>query len=182
MAVPMTAAAHPARAEVISILHGTFTVSSDVPQLLNITGNRGFKVDAGAQNVFFLPDLECRPGGCAPGQVVGLDGNSGGGDLPATVTPRGKTYRNVGSNSSPSSLMIEFSGQVTVLPLSDKPVSITVPFDFSGLFAYAPDFESGQQQAFLIGGGFVTLHFVPSVEAGLWEFRRADFEFRPAQR
>jgi hypothetical protein len=71
---------------------------------------------------------------------------------------------------------------VPIPPVADHPVTITVPFDFAGIFVYAPDLESPQQEALLTGGGIVTFVLTPGADGTSWSAKSAEFEFRPVKR
>ena len=60
--------------------------------------------------------------------------------------------------------------------MSDGPVSITAPFDFSGRFSYG-QLGPRPQEALLAGGGRVTLLLRPNVDGTSWELQRAVFQF-----
>jgi hypothetical protein len=168
-----------ATAEVISIKHGTFTYR---PGILTISGNRGFTMDAGAQTGFFHAFDQCSVPECPPGAVVEINAGWSGNDLPGIATLRGKTYPDLGGHNSPNSAEIRFSGQITMPPMSDGPVSVTVPFDFAGEFRYRPDLETPPEKAFLTGGGVATFHLEPFADGMTWFIRSAEFAFRPVKR
>jgi hypothetical protein len=172
--------AAPATAEVISILHGTFVFEVGEGGALDISGNRGFKLEAFAfPGGRFDAEDTCRSPDCPPGTVVQLGAVWVGSDLPGTARLRGQRYEDVGGLTSPSSAAIEFSGEVTMPPMSDGPESITVPFDLTGTFVYGEG--QGSQTALLSGGGEVTLFLEPYPGVNSWQVRGAVFEFRPVK-
>jgi hypothetical protein len=182
-AILMTVAAS-ASAEVITIVGGTFTYDGDVGGRLNVAGNRGFTIDAGTGFGIFNAFNQCHVSApeCPPGTVVEINARWSGSDLGGTAALRGKTYPDLGSFNSPNWADVRFSGRITMPPMSDGPVSVTVPFDFAGRFIYGPDFETGTQEALLTGGGLATFHFAPHPNFPSWYMRSAEFEFRPVKR
>jgi hypothetical protein len=184
VAILMIGMAAPVTAEVIAITGGTAVIQRGADEL-HIKGTRGFRLDAGlfSPPAFYVPELMCFGGQeCQPGTVVPLDGVFSGGDVSGEAQLRGKTYPDIGSAASRNQAHLEFSGEVTMPPLTEGPISIRVPFEFAGLFFYAPDMVSEQQQALLTGGGFVTLTFDPYPAGNAWIFQRAEYEFRPVKR
>jgi hypothetical protein len=184
VAISMIGVAAPVTAEVIAITGGIAVIQRG-PDEIHIQGTRGFKLDAGISSppAFYRPEHMCFGGEeCQPGTVVSLDGVFSGGDVSGEARLRGKTYPDIGGADSRNQVHLEVSGEVTMPPLTDAPISIRVPFEFAGIFFYAPDQTSEQQQALLTGGGFVTLTFDPYPAGNAWIFQRAEYEFRPAQR
>lgn len=182
LSVLTAAAARPAMAEVITIKQGTFTTESESGGRLSIAGTRGFTMDAGTHFGFFNAFNQCSVPECVPGTVVEINAGWSGNDLPGTATLRGQTYPDLGGPMSPNGAEILFSGQITMPPMSDGPVSVTVPFDFAGEFRYGPDLDTPQQKAFLTGGGFVTFLLKPFQDGTSWFIESVEFEFRPVKR
>jgi hypothetical protein len=175
----LVCAARPAESQVISIIDGTF-ISEGGGGQLNISGTQAFRLEAAALTGRFDAVDQCFVPECPPGTVVELGARWIGNDLPGTATLRGKTYDDVGGLDSLNSADVRFAGQFVMPPLSDGPVSITVPFDFAGRFAYSEDL-SEVQDALLTGGGQVTL-VLEQLFQGSWSIRSAAFEFRPVRR
>jgi hypothetical protein len=63
--------------------------------------------------------------------------------------------------------------------MSDEPVSITVPFGFSGSFFYGLN-GAELQSVSLTGGGNATLLLRPDFEGISWIIDRVVFDFDPA--
>jgi hypothetical protein len=63
--------------------------------------------------------------------------------------------------------------------MSDGPVTLTVPFEFSGSFAHGLT-GSEVQQTPLTGGGEATLLLQPGFDGTSWIIERVVFEFDPA--
>lgn len=176
------ATARPATAEVISIVGGTFVFVVGGGAQLDIFGTRGFRLQAGPGTGRFDAIDLCRLPECGPGTVVDLSARWSGNDLTGTAILRGTTYEDLGGLDSPNSADIRFAGQVTMPPITDGPVSITVPFEFAGRFRFA---EMGQlpQDALLTGGGLVTLSLEPlPADPNSWTIKSVVFEFSPVQR
>jgi hypothetical protein len=174
--------AAPATAQVISIRHGTLVFELDKGGALDISGNRRFKLEATASTSGRFDAInQCRDPECAPGTIVEIGAVWVGLDLPGTARLQGQTYGDVGGFDSPNSAGIEISGKVTMPAMSDGPVSVTVPFDLTGVFLYG-DGGQGSQDAFLSGGGDVTLFLEPYPGENSWQIRSAAFEFRPVKR
>ena len=171
-----------ATAEVISIKQGTFTAEGESGGRLSIAGNRGFTMDAGTHFGFFHAFNQCSVPECPPGTVVEINAGWSFNDLPGTAVLRGRTYPDLGGHNSPNGAVIRFSGQITMPPMGDEPVSVQVPFDFAGRFVYGPDLETAAQEALLTGGGAVTFHLEPYPDRTSWLIRSAEFEFRPVKR
>jgi hypothetical protein len=175
-------AAAPATGQDITVRHGTFVFEVGEGGVLDISGNRGFRLEASAltSGRFDAAD-QCRfTPDCPPETSLELGGVWIGLDLPGTARFRGKTYGDLGGFDSPNSAGIEFFGQFTMPPMSDGPVSISVPFTFAGTFLYGD--AQGSQTAFLSGGGEVTLFLEPFPGENSWRVQAAEFEFRPNAR
>jgi hypothetical protein len=171
--------AAPAPAQDITVRHGTFIFERGEGGILDISGNRGFRLEAGAltSGRFDAVD-QCRfTPECPEGTVLELGGVWIGLDLPGTARFRGKTYGDLGGFDSPNSAGIEFFGKFTMPPIGDGPVSISVPFTFAGTFLYGD--AQGSQTALLSGGGEVTLFLEPFPGENSWQVQAAEFEFRP---
>jgi len=184
--------AAPATAQIVSIRQGTFIITDVGPLLhgdLDISGTSGFKfeggTDGGAGN--FPAGVQCAlEPACPPGTVIDLEGYWAGSDVGGTARLRGTTYQ-VGTFFSHDSAIITFSGQVTMPPMSDDPVSITVPFDFAGEFFYEVEDPLRVESVLLVGGGLVTLFLhpyqsYPDLGFESWSITRAEFVFRPVKR
>jgi hypothetical protein len=174
------AAAVSAAPDVVAIKDGTFIYDAQHPGLLDISGTSAFTLMAHALTGTFNAVDQCNfTPECQPGDVVEIRAQWLGNDLPGTAQLRGKTYEDLGGLNSPNSVAIQFSGQVTMPAMSDGPTTVTVPFDFTGLFKYeVPD---GVGTAVLIGGGLVTFALEPSLENS-WRISSAVFEFRRVKR
>jgi hypothetical protein len=115
-----------------------------------------------------------------PGTVLDVHAFWSGNDLGGIAKLRGITYEKVGSLDSDSSAAMGISGSVTMPPLSDGPVSVTVPFEFAGSFAYGlngPD----PQRALLAGGGRATFFLRLHDEGTTWVIQRVVFDFNPVE-
>jgi hypothetical protein len=183
VAILTVAVVHSAAAEVIAIKEGTFVfegsgTSEEGTGRLDISGTKNFTFSAsvdisgGRFNLY----SQCKTPDCPPGAVVPLDAFWSGNDLMGTATLRGKTYSDVGGLESDSGAAAGFSGSVTVPPMTGGPVSVTVPFDFSGRFSYDL-FGTHPREALLAGGGGVTLFLRPNIDGTSWELQRAVFQF-----
>jgi hypothetical protein len=170
--------AHSADAQAVSIRRGTFVFQENVGEL-NISGNRGFSLQAGVtlDGGRFGAISTCNPQPeCTPGRTVELDAFWSGNDLQGRATYRGETYDDVGALDGDSAAEIAFSGTVTMPAMSDPPapVTVTVPFDFAGRFAFGLTGPE-PQSVLLSGGGRVSLTLQPNGEA--WTIERAVFRF-----
>jgi hypothetical protein len=172
-----------ATAEVIAIKSGTLSFGTGSGSLrLVISGNRDFRFEGFTLTGINEPYESCGFGACEPGQTATLHATWTGNDLPGVAELRGKTYPDVGGHNSPNWLRVTFSGEVPIPLVGDQPVTITVPFDFAGIFVYAPNLESPMQEALLTGGGVATFVLVPGADGTSWSARSAEFEFRPVRR
>ena len=172
-----------ATAEVIAIKSGTLSFGTGAgSNRLVISGTRDFRFEGSTLTGINEPYESCGFGACEPGQTATLHATWTGNDLPGVAELRGQTYPDVGGPNSPNWLRVTFSGDVPIPPVGDEPVTITVPFDFAGIFVYAPDLESPTQRALLTGGGVVTFVLVPGADGTSWSARSAVFEFRPVRR
>ena len=177
------AAAASATAEVITIKSGTLSFGTGAgAQRLVISGNRDFRFEGSTLSGINEPYESCGFGACEPGRTATLHAHWSGNDLPGVAELRGQTYPDVGGLNSPNHLEVTFSGDVPIPPVGDRPVRITVPFDFAGRFIYAPDPASPPREALLTGGGVVTFVLVPGADGTSWSARSAEFEFRPVRR
>jgi hypothetical protein len=176
------AAKQPASADVVSLKRGNFVFEAGVGNL-DITGNHGFSLRAGVnldggRFEAYSRCLSVTP--CPPGTEVELDAFWGGNAVQGSATFRDVIYEDVGAFEGDSSAEIAFSGSVTMPEASDPPVSVsvTVPFDFAGAFAYGLNGPE-PQRVLLSGGGRVTLTLQPIFdgEAWAWAIERAVFEF-----
>jgi hypothetical protein len=174
----LSGVAAPVKAQDITIRHGTFVFERGVGGTLDISGNRGFRLEASASTSGrFDPMDQCNlTPECPPETVIGLNSMWVGLDLPGTARFRGTTYGDVGGLDSPNSAGIEFFGEFTMPPMSDGPASITVPFTLAGTFLYGD--AQGSQTAFLSGGGEVTLFLERYPGENSWQVQGAEFEFR----
>jgi hypothetical protein len=180
VAILVGAASQSASAEVVSIRHGSFVFEGGAG-VLDISGNRGFRLRVGVtidggRFEAFSQCSEFTP--CPPGTTVNLDASWSGNDAQGTATLRGTAYNDVGAQDGDSAVSIGFSGSFTAPQMTDSPVTITVPFDFSGSFAYGLNGPE-PQQALLSGGGHVTLTLRPSSDQSGWILERAVFAFSP---
>jgi hypothetical protein len=166
--------------DVVVIKSGAFTFEARNGQL-DISGTQGFtfasEVDLSG-GTFGAYDI-CQTPECPPGTTLDLDAGWSGNDLIGQARLRGITYHNVGGLDADSGAVIRFSGTVTMPPMSDEPVTITVPFGFSGTFAYGLTGE--EREVFsLTGGGEATLLLRPDFEGISWIIDRVVFDFDPA--
>src|SRR5688500_13785276 len=116
--------------DVVVIKQGTFSFAAGEGQL-DVSGTQGFAFTA-AVNIsggFFNAYEQCQFPECAPGTTVDLNAMWTGNDVGGDARLRGIQYDNVGSLDADSSAGIHFTGTVTMPPMSDQPVSITVPFE-----------------------------------------------------
>ncbi len=124
-----------ASADTITITSGVLDVV--IPHArLSIAGNEGFTLQSAfnIQGGIFRPWEQCT-GLCAPGTALDLRGIWSGGDLPATATLKGVTYRNVGSADSNSSALILVTGTAMLPAFVGEDTAFTqAPFTFSGRF------------------------------------------------
>ena len=180
VALLLTIGAAPAFAEVIAIKRGTLVFENGQGGRLNISGTRGFRLQASTLSGRFNLQNQCAAPECQPGTVVEIGAFWSGNDLPGTAELRGTTYPDVGGLNSPNSAEIELSGEVTMPPMSDGPITFKAPFEFAGRFTYAPDLQTPSQTVSLTGGGRVILELIPNGDS--WLIGDITFEFRPAKR
>jgi len=116
----------------------------------------------------------CKTAACAPGTVLDLSAGWGGLGVTGTARFKGKTF-NVTGGDLDASLVVAFSGSVTLPPFTGEQVTVAAPFDFAGLFS------SDVERVLLTGGGIATLTLVPEEgeRLGTWTITRVVFEFRP---
>jgi hypothetical protein len=175
--------------EVVAIRGGTFSVEVDPVTLaeqnsLEIFGTSGFKLEGSvslASNEFNGVAL-CKFPECPPGTVIPVNDAWSGGDMFVTARLQGVTYTAVGGPGDDASAEIGFSASVTLPPMSDGPVTISVPFDSAGHFAFGlngPD----PRRVLLAGGGEATFTLVPLAESAgqTWLIQRVVFDFRPVE-
>jgi hypothetical protein len=74
------------------------------------------------------------------------------------------------------------SGEIAIPLVGSEPVTVSAPFDFSGLFFYAESENDPPNEARLVGGGRVTLHLTPVNGGTEWSATRAVFEFLSVKR
>jgi hypothetical protein len=167
--------------DVVVIKGGTFSFEAGNGQL-DISGTQGFtfasEVDLSG-GTFGAYDL-CQVPECPPGTTLDLDAGWSGNDLLGRARLRGITYDDVGRLDGDSGAVIRFSGTVTMPPMSDEPVSIAVPFRFSGRFSYGLTGPEEFESVSLTGGGDATLLLRPDFEGTSWIIDRVVFDFDPA--
>jgi hypothetical protein len=171
-----TAAAAQAQ-EVIAIKKGTFVVDDMRNNSFSLTGTRGFSVEGSinlASAAYDVIEL-CWLPECAPGTVLDLSDSWGGSDVFAQVRLRGKT-----SGDEPDQgRFLAISASVTLPPIGDGPVTVTVPFDFSGFFSFGEPAIGGT----VLGGGQATITLVPLAEdPRFWHIQQIVYEFSPVNR
>jgi hypothetical protein len=166
----------------VKILRGSFVFATGHGQL-DISGTQGFSFQAGASisGGFFEGYSQCEVPECAPGTVVNLNAGWSGNDLGGDARYRGTAYDAVGSLSADSSAGVLFSGTVTMPEMSEEPVSVAVPFQLSGSFAYGLN-GAAPERVGLSGGGTATLYLRPAYEGTSWIIERAVFDFAPDRR
>ena len=166
--------------DVVVIKRGTFSFEAGEGQL-DVSGTQGFAFTArvSISGGFFNAYEQCQFPECAPGTTVDLNAQWTGNDLPGDGRLRGVTYDNVGSLDADSSAGIQFSGTVTMPPMSDQPVSITVPFEIVGSFAYGLT-GAASERVSLTGGGNATLFLSPAHGGTSWAIDRVVFDFDPS--
>jgi hypothetical protein len=174
VAVLILGTAVSAATQVIAIRQGTVTIPLFPPASVNISGTSGFKLQGAAVGWGFTAMTQCEEG-CPPGSVVALDAEIAGSNFNGIARLRGTLYEDIGSIGSSENVVLIFSGQVTMPPMSDGPVTVTVPFDLTGSFSYEKDGEG--HTAPLTGGGRVTLLLEPAPDGTTWIVTRADFDF-----
>jgi hypothetical protein len=108
---------------------------------------------------------------------VNLNAGWGGNDLQGVARLRGVRYPDVGGLNSSESAQARFSGSVTMPPMGPAGTTVSVPFAFDGIFAYATPDPFEQHVAALRGGGTVTLTLRPDPEGTSWQIVHADFQF-----
>jgi hypothetical protein len=170
-----------AAAQLIVIRQGAFTIPHWLPPAyVDISGTRGFKFQGVAVGWGFTAMTQCGEG-CPPGLIVELDAEAAGSNLNGTARLQGTTYPDIGSISTHESLVLRFTGQVMMPPMSDGPVTVTVPFDFAGQFSYE---TAGvpQPTVLLTGGGRATLFLEPSPDGASWIVTAAEFDFQSVRR
>ena len=97
---------------------------------------------------------------------------------------RDRTFPTISSESV--GVVLGFTSAVTLPPMSEGPVTVSVPFEFAGTFGY--DLDSPEpKQALLTGGGTATLTLVPHPEphpetgARTWLIQKIEFKFEPVE-
>jgi hypothetical protein len=166
---------------VVAIREGTFTVDDTRNNSMSVSGTQGFRFDGSFSlaRAQYEAIEQCWLPECAPGTVVDLSDSWVGGDIFGTAQFRGKTYPGVGCGSCDGSLFLAFSASVTMPPISDQPVILTVPFDFAGVFSFGLNGPRPDSVP-LTGGGTATVTLVPLAEdPNFWHIERVVFEFTP---
>ena len=167
---------------VVGINKGMFVVDDMRNNSFSIAGTRGVSV-TGSINLASAPyDVidRCWLPECAPGTVLDLSDSWGGSDVTALVRYRGKTL-NETSGGEDFGRFLAISASVTLPPMSDGPVTTTVPFDFTGMLTWPADRQS--TGVTLLGGGTATLTLVPLAEdPRFWHIQQIVFRFTPVNR
>jgi hypothetical protein len=167
--------------DLVAIKKGTFVVDDMRNNSFSIAGTRGLSVKGSINLASASYDIieQCWLPECAPGTVLDLSDSWGGSDVTALVRYRGKTQDETSDDDFGRFLAI--SASVTLPPMSDGPVTITVPFDFTGLLTWP---VNGQTTALtLLGGGRATLTLVPLGEdPRFWHIQQIVFRFTPVNR
>jgi hypothetical protein len=176
--VPLSASAATAVAQErsLAIQRGTFVFDGlSGIGTLDVAGTGGLRLNT----TMHLPDGNfaaidlCKTTACAPGVVLDLSAGWGGLGVTGTARFQGKTF-NVTGGDLDASLVVAFSGSVTLPPFTGEQVTVAAPFDFAGLFS------SDVARVLLTGGGIATLTLVPEGEGlGTWTITQVVFEFRP---
>ena len=169
---------------VVAIREGTFTINDDGTNSVSLSGTQRFNADGSVSlaRAPFPAINRCSNPECGQGTVVDLSGSWVGGDVFVIAQFRGKTYADVGGTSSDASLLIGFTASVELPAVTGQPVTLTVPFDFSGAFTFGLNGPRPDQVP-LTGGGTATVTLVPLAEdPNFWHIERVVFEFTPIQR
>ena len=173
------AAAAPSTAQdTIAITRGTFLFLENGQGTLDLSGTRGFRLNATVSLVDgnFAAFEKCRNPECFPGTVLDLSAGWGGSALVGTARIGGVTYGLSGTNAD-AGAAVQFSGSVTLPPISAGPTRVSAPFSLSGAFSYDLN-GTDPKQAVLTGSGVVTLTLVPSPEdPQAWTIQEVLFEF-----
>ena len=172
-------AAQPAFADPIQITGGFLDMSPTFGPLV-LSGDRGFTFTGGVEvsGGVFKPWSQCdATPGCTPGGTVDLLALWVGFDLPGTATLDGITYTNVGSVSTPNSMLAKFTGTAALPLLGTSPVTVTAPFDFTGTFIHAPNNFTPPTTEQLFGSGIATLSLSPTSFAPTWHLDHARYDF-----
>jgi hypothetical protein len=179
LVVAAAAAAH--AQSVIAINRGTFVVDDMRDNSFAIAGNHGFSVEGSINLASAAYDIieQCWLPECAPGTVLDLSDSWGGSDVSALERFRGKTPDDASNDEFGRFLAV--SASVTLPPIADGPVTVSVPFDFTGTFIFPLDGQS--TGVTLLGGGVATLTLVPLAEdPRFWHIQQIVFDFRPVNR
>jgi hypothetical protein len=179
----VVAAATPSTAQdTIVIKRGMFVFPVGGQGTFDLSGTHGFRLNATVSLVDgnFAAIDKCRNPECFPGTVLDLSAGWGGSAFVGTARIGGVTYGLSGMDPE-AGVAVQFSGSVTLPPLSAGPVTVSAPFSLSGVFAYG--FNGPEpKEALLTGGGVVTLTLVVSPEdPQAWTIQEVVFEFRPGR-
>lgn len=185
------AAARPAGADSLEtlVVTGSLDIAANSSPLtgghsgtLELSGDRGFSLDAFVTSTFgnYQP-IVCSVG-CEPGGTVSLTAIWAGGDIVGTSTFEGTTFSGSfgGFNPDSPSAFVEFSG-TAALPATLTPSAvITAPFQLTG--AFQPG--SPQPSVNLLGAGVATIFLehlnLPDFDINGWEVRRIRYDLTGA--
>jgi hypothetical protein len=177
LAVLSLASANSVRAEPITIIAGSLSVTS-VAEVAPFTlqGTRGFSLNGSADTGEGRVDpFICLP--CAPG-VQSVGANLSGPAIFGTATLDGATYTLTSAIDSPASMALEFNGAVTMPATGGRPIVIRAPFTLDGIFS--PTFPAGPVQ--LTGGGVASLFLSPDIgDPAAWNVDRVRYDFGAQQ-
>lgn len=156
-------ARHPGAAGTVNITSGSLDMGPRNGPL-SLQGDRGFTFESRVSDAggVFEPTQSCNdaPNRCVPGATVGLHARWVGSDVTGTATLDGVTYSNVGGQSSPNSMSVDFTGSA-VLPAMAASATVTAGFAFSGTFFHSSTGGTTVQET-LTGSGTATLSLVPN--------------------
>jgi hypothetical protein len=169
VAYVMLMGVRPAAAGEVTIDRGFLDVSSNRGRMA-IAGTRGFTFVGGVGDGIFMPqDCNLDPLHCTPGHQLSLRAHWDGSDLPGSATLDGVIYPKVGTD--PVNFLVDFTGFVTLPPLTAQPTTVTARFEFTGNFTH-PEPE------LVLGTGTATVYlqaqpFFP----GSWFISRVVYDF-----
>ena len=176
LAVLSLASANSARAEPITIVAGTLSVSfAEVPSI-TLQGTRGFSLNGSADiSEGRVDPFICEP--CAPG-VQSIGANLSGPAIFGTATLDGATHILISANDSPASMALELTGAVVMPVTTGRPIVLRAPFTAEGIFF--PTFPADSAQ--LTGGGVASLFLSPDTgDPAAWDVNRVRYDFGAPQ-
>lgn len=167
------AAAPQSAAEPIQITSGSMDVGT-LGGPISLVGE-GFTFD-GFVRLGISPVLECRP--CLPGDVLSLNALWTGSDVAGDLVLNGVTFENVGSLSSQTGQVLEFSGSAGTVPaLEGLTATLSAPFSFTGWFSL-PVNSIERARVDLFGGGTASVFLNrSSTDVNLWTSTGATYQF-----